>query len=70
MRVNFRETEVPILRKPKFCASCGFKDRRFLGLVTVAFGLGLITASICPNGLTLFIAAVILVAMGASIVCG
>lgn len=70
MRVNFRETEVLILHKPKFCVPNGCRDRRFLGLVTIAFGLGLITASICPYGLTLFIAAVILVAMGISIVCG
>ena len=69
MRVNFQETEVPILHKAKCWNFHRFKDRRFLGLVTVAFGLGLITASICPYGLTLFIAAVILIALGISIVC-
>lgn len=38
-------------------------------MVTVAFGLGMITASICPSGLVLFIAAVILVAMGITLTC-
>ena len=47
-----------------------FKDRRFCGLLTVAFGLGLISASICPYGLTLFITAVILVALGIAFLSG
>lgn len=54
----------------KFCVPNICKDRRCPGLITVAYGLGLVTASICPYGLTLFIAAVILVAMGIAIVCG
>ncbi len=57
------------MHRSKFCVPNVCKDRRFPGMVTVAFGLGMITASICPSGLVLFIAAVILVAMGITLAC-
>lgn len=58
------------MSRPKLCACKIPKDRRYCGLLTVAFGLGLVSASICPYGLTLFITAVILVALGVTIICG
>jgi len=61
---EFQKTEVPILHKPKFCGSGNLRDRRFHGLLATAYGLGIVTACISPQGLTLFIAAVIMVALG------
>lgn len=52
--------------KRKFDLSC-FKNRRSRTLCTICFGLGMTIAAFCPAGLTLFIAGVILVAMGFSI---
>ena len=57
-------TGVPILHRCNLNAVCRLKDRRMLGTLTVAFGLGMITACVCPQGLTLFIAAVLLVLLG------
>lgn len=58
------------MRKPKFCCPGGISDRRFHGLMAAAYGLGAATACICPYGLTLFIAAVIMVALGILILRG
>lgn len=52
------------MRKPKFWATGSMNDRRFHGLLAAAYGLGIVTACISPQGLTLFIAAVIMVALG------
>lgn len=45
------------------CRPCGGK-----GQYAVAFGLGLVISCFCPMGLTLFIAAVIIVALGIALV--
>lgn len=50
--------------KPNF--GC-FRQYQCRCLCAVSFGLGLCLASFCPYGLTLFMAAVILVALGISL---
>ena len=52
------------MHKLKFCGCGNLRDHRFHGLLAAAYGLGLATACICPHGLILFIAAVIMVALG------
>lgn len=59
---------MPVLRKPKCCGNGCFADRRQRGVCAVSFGLGMVLASICPSGLVLFIAAVILVALGITVI--
>ena len=44
--------------------NCCLNDRRGRYACVVAFGLGMCLASFCPYGLTLFLAAVILTALG------
>lgn len=56
--------------KPKCCTNGCLADRRVRSLLVVAFGLGMTLASICPSGLTLFIAAIILVVLGITLACG
>ncbi len=46
--------------------SC-FKDRRSRCLCAVCFGLGMSVSCFCPMGLTLFFCAVIMVALGISL---
>lgn len=50
----------------KFDTSC-FRDRKTRYLCSISFGLGMTIAAFCPSGLILFITAVILVAMGFSL---
>ena len=44
-----------------------FRDRKLRALCVVSFGLGMVLAQISPEGLVLFIAAVILVALGVAV---
>ncbi len=39
-------------------------DHRFCGAVAIAFGIGITVSCFCPEGLLLFIAAVIITALG------
>lgn len=59
---------VPVLNKPRCCANSCFKDRRLRCLCAVSFGLGMVLSYVCPTGLILFIAAVIMVALGIAII--
>ena len=59
---------MPVLRKPKFCLHGCLADRRQRAVCAAAFGLGMILASISPSWFTLFVAAVIMVALGVMIV--
>ena len=52
------------IMKMRRCDMSCFKDYRNRCMYTIWFGLGLSLATFCPSGLTLFIAGVILVAMG------
>jgi len=45
-----------------------FKNPRNFCFYTIAFGMGLTISCFCPNGLILFIAAVIIVALGIAVV--
>ena len=47
------------MRMPKCCNNPCFRDRKLRALCTVSFGLGMVLAQISPEGLVLFIAAVI-----------
>lgn len=53
-------------------ARCGnwncFRDEYSRCMCAVCFGLGMTVASFCPAGLTLFFAAVLIVALGITIV--
>lgn len=49
------------------CNNPCFRDRKLRALCTVSFGLGMVLAQISPEGLVLFIAAVILVALGVAV---
>ena len=44
-----------------------FSDRRTRCLCTVCFGLGMTLSCFCPAGLVLFLSAVIMTAMGISL---
>ena len=55
------------MRMPKCCNNPCFRDRKLRALCTVSFGLGMVLAQISPEGLVLFIAAVILVALGVAV---
>lgn len=44
-----------------------FKQRQCRCMCTICFGLGLCVSCFCPTGLTLFLAAVIMVALGISL---
>lgn len=55
------------VRMPKCCNNPCFRDRKLRALCTVSFGLGMVLAQISPEGLVLFIAAVILVALGVAV---
>lgn len=46
--------------------SC-IKDRRTRCLCVISFGMGMSLACFCPTGLTLFLSALLLVAMGISL---
>ena len=52
---------------PNCCKNPCFRDRRLRALCAVSFGLGMVLAQISPEGLVLFIAAVILVALGVAV---
>ena len=52
---------------PKCCNNPCFRNRKLRALCTVSFGLGMVLAQISPEGLVLFIAAVILVALGVAV---
>ena len=54
------------MRMPKCCNNPCFRDRKLRALCAVSFGLGMVLAQISP-GLVLFIAAVILVALGVAV---
>lgn len=56
------------MRKPKFCMHGCLSDRRQRAVCAATFGLGMILASISPSGFTLFVAAVIMVALGIMII--
>ncbi len=64
---ELRYTEVLSMRMPKCCNNPCFRDRKLRALCTVSFGLGMVLAQISPEGLVLFIAAVILVALGVAV---
>lgn len=51
----------------KFCKE-RWKDSRNFCFCAIAFGMGLIISCFCPNGLIMFIAAVIIVALGIAVV--
>ena len=55
------------MRMPRCCNNPCFRDRKLRALCTVSFGLGMVLAQISPEGLVLFIAAVILVALGVAV---
>ena len=55
------------MRMPKCCNTPCFRDRKLRALCAVSFGLGMVLAQISPEGLVLFIAAVILVALGVAV---
>lgn len=55
------------MRMPKCCNNPCFRDRKLRALCVVSFGLGMALAQISPEGLVLFIAAVILVALGVAV---
>lgn len=55
------------MRMPKCCNNPCFRDRKLRALCTVSFGLCMVLAQISPEGLVLFIAAVILVALGVAV---
>lgn len=55
------------MRMPKCCKNPCFHDRRLRALCAVSFGLGMVLSQISPAGLVLFIAAVILVALGIAV---
>ena len=48
------------MRMPKCCNNPCFRDRKLRALCTVSFGLGMVLAQISPEGLVLFIAAVVI----------
>ena len=48
--------------------SC-LKDYRMRGTCACAFGLGLALSCFCPQGLILFLAAVIITALGIALLC-
>lgn len=52
--------------KRKFKCTC-LKDFQCRSMCTVCFGLGMTVSCFCPMGFTLFLAAVILVALGVSL---
>ncbi len=54
------------MQKPNFNNSC-FKSRPCRCMCAVSFGIGMSLSCFCPTGLTLFICAVILVALGVSV---
>ncbi|MGN0477849.1 MAG: hypothetical protein ACI4GO_00295 [Hominenteromicrobium sp.] len=56
------------MMKPKCCANGCFKDHRMCSLCAVSFGLGMVLSCVCPTGLILFLAAVIMVALGIAII--
>ena len=55
------------MRMPKCCNNPCFRDRKLRALCAVSFGLGMVLAQISREGLVLFIAAVILVALGVAV---
>ena len=54
------------MQKPNFQNSC-FKNYQCRCMCTVCFGLGMSLSCFCPTGLTLFLCAVIMVALGFSL---
>lgn len=52
--------------KAKFKCTC-FKDRQCRNMCTVCFGLGMAVSCFCPAGFIVFLSAVILVALGFSL---
>ncbi len=54
------------MSKHRWNCTC-MKDRRCRYMCTVCFGLGMSLSCFCPMGFTLFIAAVIMVALGVSL---
>ncbi len=54
------------MQKPCFQNSC-FKNYQCRCMCTVCFGLGMSLSCFCPTGLTLFLSAAILVALGISL---
>lgn len=54
------------MSKHKFRCTC-MKDRDCRNMCTVCFGLGVTVSCFCPMGFALFLSAVILVALGISL---
>lgn len=52
--------------KPNFNSTC-FKDHQSRCMCAICFGLGMSLSCFCPVGLTLFLSAVIMVALGISL---
>ena len=62
--MNYNSNAEVIFLFYKKCCKCANKFRRPCGAYAVAFGLGMTFSCFCPYGLTMFIVAVIITALG------